>query len=92
MSQTLVSTALLAAVIVAAGAAAAPTPPATSFDIAITVDDVPAHGALTPGMTRVEIARTYIAALKAHKVPEAYGFVNAVHLVNEPENEGALKE
>jgi peptidoglycan/xylan/chitin deacetylase (PgdA/CDA1 family) len=90
MNKSYVGASLLAAVIFTADAAAASS--ATSFDIAITVDDVPAHGALTPGMTRVEIARAYIAALKAHKVPEAYGFVNAVHLVNEPDSEGVLKE
>lgn len=92
MRQRIFGAGLLAAMTLAAAAAAAATRPETSFDIAITVDDVPAHGGLTPGMTRVEIARTYIAALKAHEVPEAYGFINAVHLVHEPESEGVLKE
>src|SRR5258705_13939834 len=82
---------ILAAHWFAAGASAAQAA-STSFDIASSVDDVPAHGALTPGMTRAEIARAYIAALKAHKVPEAYGFVNAIHLTYEPDSEDVLKE
>jgi peptidoglycan/xylan/chitin deacetylase (PgdA/CDA1 family) len=54
------------------------------FDIAITVDDLPAHGPLPPGMTRRGIAESYLATLKAHRVPEAFGFVNAIKLVQEP--------
>lgn len=61
------------------------------FDIAITVDDLPVHGSGTPGLSRADIARNYIDALKAHKVPEAYGFVNAVGIQREPGSEEALK-
>ncbi len=61
------------------------------FDIAITVDDLPVHGSVTPGLSRADIARNYINALKAHKVPEAYGFVNAVGIQREPGSEEALK-
>jgi peptidoglycan/xylan/chitin deacetylase (PgdA/CDA1 family) len=58
---------------------------ADRFDIAITVDDLPAHGSvLPPGVTRVGIAETYIKVLKAHGVPEAFGFVNARALAVEP--------
>ena len=58
---------------------------ADRFDIAITVDDLPAHGSvLPPGTSRVAIADTFIKTLKAHGVPEAYGFVNARALAVEP--------
>jgi peptidoglycan/xylan/chitin deacetylase (PgdA/CDA1 family) len=57
---------------------------ADSFDIAITVDDLPAHGQLPDGVTRLGIAQSYLATLKRHHVPEAYGFVNAAKLEQEP--------
>lgn len=64
--------------------------PADRFDIAITVDDLPAHGPLPQGMTRAGIARSYLATLRKHGVPQAYGFVNAVHLQEEPESAAVL--
>lgn len=60
------------------------------FDIAITVDDLPAHGPLPPGMTRLAIAESYLHTLKAHHVPEAYGFVNAKHLHDDPSTGSVL--
>ena len=85
MKSLLIAVAGLA-VIAAAGAHAA-----DRFDIAITVDDLPVHGSATPGLTRADIAKNYLNALKAHKVPEAYGFVNAVGIQREPGSEEALK-
>ena len=63
---------------------------ARGFDIAITVDDLSAHGSLPPGMTWPEIAESYLATLKAHRVPEAYGFVNALRLKDAPGSEPVL--
>jgi peptidoglycan/xylan/chitin deacetylase (PgdA/CDA1 family) len=60
------------------------------FDIAITVDDVPLHGMLPPGMTRIGIARATLDTLKAHGVAEAVGFVNAARADKEPGSEGVL--
>ncbi|ESQ80940.1 polysaccharide deacetylase family protein [Asticcacaulis sp. YBE204] len=57
---------------------------AEGFDIAITVDDLPAHGPLPKGMTRADIAASYLATLKTHKVPEAYGFANPAKTTSEP--------
>jgi peptidoglycan/xylan/chitin deacetylase (PgdA/CDA1 family) len=62
----------------------------TGFNIAITVDDLPAHGAVPPGVSRTDVARDYLAALKAHNVPAVYGFVNAVALEREPGSGAAL--
>lgn len=63
---------------------------ADGFDIAITVDDLPAHGPLPEGMTRLGIAQSYLDTLKRHGVPEAYGFVNAVKIEREPGSEAVL--
>ncbi|MDC7683073.1 polysaccharide deacetylase [Asticcacaulis sp. BYS171W] len=60
------------------------TAAAERFDIAITVDDLPAHGPLPKGMTRDGIASSYLATLKANKVPEAYGFANPSKMTTEP--------
>lgn len=52
-------------------AAAAPAAPL----IALTFDDMPAHGPLPQGGDRLRIARDIIAALQAHHAP-AFGFFN----------------
>lgn len=69
-----------------AGAASA----GDTFEIAITVDDLPSHGLLPPGMTRLGIAESHLETFKMHKVPEAFGFVNAAKLVKEPGSEAVL--
>ena len=46
-------------------------------EVALTFDDLPRHGALPPGVTRVQIAHDLVAALKAANAPETYGFMNA---------------
>ena len=62
-----------------------------SFDIAITVDDLPAHGLLPGGMTRLGIAKLYLSTLRAHGVPEAFGFVNAAKIAADPQSEQVLR-
>ena len=71
----------LAALLLAGGASPAQ---AQGFDIAITVDDLSAHGSLPPGMSWPGIAESYLATLQAHHVPEAYGFVNGLRLKDQP--------
>jgi peptidoglycan/xylan/chitin deacetylase (PgdA/CDA1 family) len=80
---------LLCALLLAGGAAAAAS--ADRFDVAVTADDLPAHGSLPQGMTRVGIAQSYVDMLKAHRVPEAWGFVNAVSIKTEPAGAQALE-
>jgi peptidoglycan/xylan/chitin deacetylase (PgdA/CDA1 family) len=63
---------------------------ADRFDMAITVDDLPAHGAVPKGMTRTGIAQSYLQTLKAHKVVEAYGFTNSSKITREPGSEAVL--
>jgi lysophospholipase L1-like esterase len=57
--------------------------------IALTFDDMPAHSALPPGVTRVEIADRIIAALKEAKAP-AFGFVNGAFGEREPASQPVL--
>jgi lysophospholipase L1-like esterase len=54
-----------------AGPVASPAKPM----IALTFDDMPAHGPLPIGGDRLTIARAIIAALQAHRAP-AFGFFN----------------
>jgi peptidoglycan/xylan/chitin deacetylase (PgdA/CDA1 family) len=52
--------------------------------MAITFDDLPVHGAMPPGMTRLEIAESILATLKREKMPPVYGFVNGKRVEEEP--------
>jgi hypothetical protein len=81
---------LLAGAAVPAQAAESAAAPQRSFDIAITVDDLSAHGTLPPGSSWPGIAESYLGTLKAHHVPEAYGFVNALRLKDAPGSEPVL--
>jgi peptidoglycan-N-acetylglucosamine deacetylase len=58
--------------------------PAQAQQIAFTWDDLPAHGPLPPGETRVEIGRKLISAMKAEHLPPVYGFMNGAFLEHEP--------
>jgi peptidoglycan/xylan/chitin deacetylase (PgdA/CDA1 family) len=60
--------------------------------IAFTWDDLPAHSALPPGETRVEIGRKLIAAMKDAHMPPAYGFANGIRTEREPLSTPMLKE
>jgi peptidoglycan-N-acetylglucosamine deacetylase len=64
---------------------------AFSQHVAITVDDLPSHGALPPGMSRSDIAKGVIKALKDAQAPKVYGFVNAKKLEQDPEDIEVLK-
>lgn len=79
---------LLCALALAGGNALAEA--GSRFDVAVTVDDLPSHGAKPADVTRADIARSHIETFKKHGVPEAWGFVNAVALVNDPGSDAAL--
>lgn len=57
---------------------------AAPIRVAITFDDLPVHSDMPPGVTRTEIAKAIIQALKADRAPPSYGFVNAHWLVDQP--------
>ncbi len=65
---------------------------APAQQIAFTWDDLPAHSALPPGETRVEIGRKLIAAMKDAHMPPVYGFVNGIFTEQEPLSTPMLKE
>lgn len=65
-----------------------PAPP----QIAITFDDVPAHGPLPPGQTRFEVATKIVSALRNAGVPPVYGFVNGADLHQNPGDAAALQK
>ncbi|WP_298093490.1 GDSL-type esterase/lipase family protein, partial [uncultured Sphingomonas sp.] len=49
--------------------------PAAATPMALTFDDLPAHGPLPPGVTRLSVVRQIAATLAAEKAP-AFGFLN----------------
>ncbi|MGH1342327.1 MAG: polysaccharide deacetylase family protein [Nannocystales bacterium] len=61
------------------------------LQIAITVDDLPAHGPVVPGLSALEVHRALLTAFEAHSVPQVYGFVNAGKLEGHPERRAALE-
>jgi peptidoglycan/xylan/chitin deacetylase (PgdA/CDA1 family) len=71
---------------------AAMTPMAAAQEVALTFDDLPAHGPLPPGITRVEVAKSIIATLKAANAPQVCGFINAAKLEQVPEDRAVLEE
>jgi peptidoglycan-N-acetylglucosamine deacetylase len=52
--------------------------------VALTFDDLPSHGPLPEGLSRVDIINSIIAALRAANAPQVYGFINAKSLAEEP--------
>lgn len=50
---------------------------AQQLSAAITVDDLPAHGALPPGETRLAVAQSMLATFRRETLPPVYGFINA---------------
>jgi peptidoglycan/xylan/chitin deacetylase (PgdA/CDA1 family) len=60
-------------------------------EMAVTVDDLPTHGALPLGMQRLVIAEQMITALTRNGVPEVVGFVNGGQLRDTPEHAEIVK-
>ena len=56
----------------------------TPLQIALTFDDLPAHGPLPPGMARPEVVKSIIATLKRENMPPIYGFVNGFRVAQYP--------
>ncbi|HEY8550646.1 MAG TPA: polysaccharide deacetylase family protein [Vicinamibacterales bacterium] len=84
----------LAALAIGVGALApidGQTPAPPSPKIALTFDDLPVHGPLPPGLTRVQVTKQIVDALVKHGVPQAYGFVNGKALDEDPQHAGVLQ-
>jgi peptidoglycan-N-acetylglucosamine deacetylase len=70
------------------GAPAVAQPPES---VALTFDDLPAHGPLPPGETRLSVVRAILRALKQASVKEAYGFVAGSFGSDDPQSPLVLK-
>jgi peptidoglycan-N-acetylglucosamine deacetylase len=64
---------------------------AHSQQLAITFDDLPAHGPLPAGDTRLQIAQSILGTIQREKLPPIYGFINAGQLTNDPSSASVLK-
>jgi peptidoglycan-N-acetylglucosamine deacetylase len=60
-------------------------------EVALTFDDLPAHGPLPQGLTRVDIIKSIITSLQAAHAPATYGFVNAKRMEENPADMEVLK-
>lgn len=60
-------------------------------EVAVTVDDLPLHGPLLPGQTRVGLARSMLAVLSKHHLPPVVGFVNGVRVEAYPDTKAVLE-
>ena len=58
--------------------------------LAITFDDLPAHGPLPPGETRMEVISKIISALQQARVPPTYGFTNGRLVEQQPADSAVL--
>jgi peptidoglycan/xylan/chitin deacetylase (PgdA/CDA1 family) len=58
--------------------------------MAITFDDLPSHGAMPAGMTRMDIAQSILATLKRERMPPTYGFINGKRLEQDASSLGVL--
>ena len=58
--------------------------PLPAQQVAVTFDDLPAHGPLPPNLSRVDIAKIIIANLQSAHAPKTFGFVNAEKLKKVP--------
>ena len=59
--------------------------------VALTFDDLPVHGAVPAGRTRVDVIRDILAALRAAGAPRVYGFINAGRGGDTPEGAEILR-
>ena len=59
---------------------------ATAQQVAFTFDDLPSHGNLPPGVTRLQVAESILATLKREHMPPVYGFVNGIRSVDAPDS------
>jgi peptidoglycan-N-acetylglucosamine deacetylase len=65
--------------------------PGVSQQIAFTFDDLPSHGDLPPGQTRLEIAESILRTLHDQHMPAVYGLINAAKLEKTPDDMAVLK-
>ena len=64
---------------------------ADAIQVAVTVDDLPAHGPPLPGAGRLAVVETLLAAFAAHELPAVHGFVNGKLVNDNPALEVVLR-
>lgn len=57
---------------------------AQRLELAITVDDLPTHGQLPPGVTREAVAQSFLDTFQREHLPPVYGFVNGAKVEKDP--------
>lgn len=88
--------ALLGLLIPVVANSAAPVPAARTGTaearptLAISMDDLPAHATLPPGVTRIGVAQRIIGAFKAAGVVDVHGFINGASIEREPGSDAVL--
>ncbi|HEY6413863.1 MAG TPA: polysaccharide deacetylase family protein [Edaphobacter sp.] len=64
---------------------------APAQQVALTFDDLPAHGPVPIGQTRLEIANSVLSTLRDQHLPPIYGFINAEKLKKSPNDIAVLE-
>lgn len=64
---------------------------ANAQQVALTYDDLPVHGPLAAGETRIGLASKILGALADGGVTQAYGFVNGATIADAPDGEAMLR-
>jgi peptidoglycan/xylan/chitin deacetylase (PgdA/CDA1 family) len=82
---------ILAFISAFAANAQAPLSPLTPQPLAITFDDLPAHGQHPPTISRLQIAESILVTLKSEKLPPTYGFINGVKTEEDPDTLAVLR-
>jgi peptidoglycan-N-acetylglucosamine deacetylase len=59
--------------------------------MAVTFDDLPAHGAMPLGTTRLQIVQSILATLQQEGMPATYGFINGKKVEDDPSSLAVLK-
>jgi len=65
--------------------------PAHAQQMAITFDDLPAHGEMPAGISRLDIAQSILATLKQRQMPPTYGFINGKRVEEDASSLAVLK-
>lgn len=60
-------------------------------EVALTFDDLPAHGPLPPGVTREDVAKIIIKDIQSAQSPPVFGFVNAKRIEEDPSTAQVLQ-
>ena len=87
-----ISSGILALLVMLGAAAVASSSHAGSgaLQVAVTVDDLPAHGSLPDGMTRRGIVAQMVETFRRHGISTVYGFVNGAGIDATPDGPAAM--